>query len=135
MREGSSLARTRITEKPDGRGKVKRLPLIIAAGSRRKRRETDDAQKSMVSLWRERWSLGIDASSVIALRTLKIAAGGVAAEVEACRMVNEKIETGLALQALALTGGLGLTASSAATKMLTHYRRKVRANRRRLAKR
>ena len=81
------------------------------------------------------WSLGIDASSVIALRTLKIAAGGVAAEVEACRMVNGKIKTGLALQALALTGGFGLTASSAATKMLTHYRRKVRANRRRLAKR
>ena len=81
------------------------------------------------------WSLGIDASSVIALRTLKIAAGGVAAEVEAFQMVNEKIETGLALQALALTGGLGLTASSVATKMLTHYRRKVRANRRRLAKR
>ena len=81
------------------------------------------------------WSLGIDASSVIALRTLKIAAGGEAAEVEAYRMVSEKIETGLALQALALTGGLGLTAPSAATKMLTHYRRKVRANRRRLAKR
>jgi hypothetical protein len=81
------------------------------------------------------WSLGIDASSVIALRTLKIAAGGAAAEVEACRMVSEKIETVLALQALALTGGLGLTASSVATKMLTHYRRKVHANRRRLAKR
>ena len=81
------------------------------------------------------WSLGTDASSVIALRTLKIAAGGVAAEVEACRMVSEKIETGLALQALALTGGLGLTASSAATKMLRQYRRKVRANRRRLAER
>jgi hypothetical protein len=80
------------------------------------------------------WSLGTDASSVIALRTLKIAAGGVAAEVEARRMVSEKIEAGLALQALVLTGGLGLTASSAATKMLTHYRRKVRANRRRLAK-
>ena len=81
------------------------------------------------------WSLGIDASSVIALRTLKSAAGGVAAEIEACRMVSEKIETGLALQALALTGGLGLTASSAATKMLRHYRRKVSANRGRLAKR
>jgi hypothetical protein len=50
-------------------------------------------------------------------------------------MVSEKIETVLALQALALTGGLGLTASSVATKMLTHYRRKVHANRRRLAKR
>jgi hypothetical protein len=80
------------------------------------------------------WSLGMEASSVIALRTLKIAAGGVAAEVEARRMVSEKIEAGLALQALALTGGLGLTADVAATKMLAHYRRKVRANRRRLAK-
>jgi hypothetical protein len=49
-------------------------------------------------------------------------------------MVSEKIEAGLALQALALTGGLGLTADGAATKMLAHYRRKVRANRRRLAK-
>jgi hypothetical protein len=39
----------------------------------------------------------------------KIAAGGVAAEVEACRMVSEKIETGLALQALALTGVKGGT--------------------------
>jgi len=80
------------------------------------------------------WSLGMEASSVIALRTLKIAAGGVAAEVEARRMVSEKIEASLALQALALTGGLGLTADGAATKMLAHYRRKVRANRRRLAK-
>ena len=80
------------------------------------------------------WSLGIDASSVIALRTLKIAAGGAAAEIEARRMVSEKIETGLALQALALTGRLALTAPSTATKMLAHYRRKVRANRRRLAK-
>jgi len=105
--------------------------LIIAAGSRR----TDDAQKSMVGFGMNAWSLGKDASSVIALRTLTIAAGGVAAEVEARRMVSEKIETVLALQALALTGGLGLTASSVATKMLTHYRRKVHANRRRLAKR
>jgi hypothetical protein len=80
------------------------------------------------------WSLGLEASSVIALRTLKIAAGGVAAEAETRRMVSEKLETGLALQALALTGGLGLTAHSAATKTLAHYRRKVRANRRRLAK-
>jgi hypothetical protein len=81
------------------------------------------------------WSLGVEASSVIALRTLKIAAGGVGAEVEARRMVSEKIEAGLDLQALALAGGLGLSAERAATKMLSHYRRKVRANRRRLANR
>ena len=49
-------------------------------------------------------------------------------------MVSEKIEAGFTLQALAWTGGLGLTADGAATKMLAHYRRKVRANRRRLAK-
>jgi hypothetical protein len=78
------------------------------------------------------WSLGLEASSVIALRTLKIAIGGPAAEAEARRMVSEKLEAGLTLQALALTGGLGLTANSAATKTLAHYRRKVRANRRRL---
>jgi hypothetical protein len=135
MREGSSHARTRITEKGRWTRQGRALPLIIAAGSRRKRRETNDVQKSMVRFGVNAWSLGTDTSSVIALRTLKIAAGGAAAEVEACRMVSEKIETVLALQALALTGGLGLTASSVATKMLTHYRRKVHANRRRLAKR
>jgi hypothetical protein len=80
------------------------------------------------------WSLGLEASSVIALRTLKIAIGGTAAEAETRRMVSEKLEAGLALQALALTAGLGLTTNSAATKTLAHYRRKVRANRRRLAK-
>jgi hypothetical protein len=80
------------------------------------------------------WRLGVEASSVIALRTLKLAAGGAAAQAEARRMVSEKIEAGLALHARALTGGLGLTAQSAATKTLAHYRRKVRANRRRLAK-
>jgi hypothetical protein len=81
------------------------------------------------------WSLGLDASSVIALRTLKIAAGGVVAGAEARRMVSEKIEAGTALHILAATGGLGLTAHSAASRTLAHYRRKVRANRRRLAKR
>jgi hypothetical protein len=79
------------------------------------------------------WYLGLEASSVIALRMLKIAAGGVAAEVEARRMVSEKIEAGLALQALALTGGLGQS-DSAAKKMVAHYRGEVRANRRRLAR-
>jgi hypothetical protein len=77
------------------------------------------------------WSLGFEASSVIALRTLKIAIGGPAAEAEMRRMVIEKIEAGLTLQALALTGGLGRSAHSAATKTLADYRRNARANRRR----
>ncbi len=81
------------------------------------------------------WSLGLEASSVVLSRTMKIAAGGSAAETEARRMVSEKIDAGLALQAMAFTGGLGLTPESAASKTLAHFRRKVRANRRRLAKR
>jgi hypothetical protein len=55
------------------------------------------------------WSLALEASTVIALRTAKLAAGTAAGEAEARRMVREKIEAGLALQALALTGGLGRT--------------------------
>lgn len=80
------------------------------------------------------WALGIEASLTMSLRAMKIMAGGPAAETEARRMVSEKIEAGQALQTKALTGGLGTTAPGAAAKTLKHYRRKVRANRRRLAK-
>ena len=80
------------------------------------------------------WTLSLEASSVIGLRTLKIAAGGPAADAEARKMVSEKVDAALALQMTAMTGGLGFTAPSAAAKTLTHYRRKVRANRRRLSK-
>ena len=81
------------------------------------------------------WLLGVEATSVVTLRLLKIAAGGAAGEAEARLMVDEKIKAGLDLQTMALTGGLGLTPHGAATKTLAHYRRKVRANRRRLVKR
>jgi hypothetical protein len=80
------------------------------------------------------WRLGLEASSVIGLRTLKIAQGGAAGRAEAERMVSEKVEAGLALQALAIAGGLGTTPASASARTLAHYRRKVKANRRRLTK-
>ena len=80
------------------------------------------------------WSLALEASTVIGLRTLKIAAGGAAGEAEARRMVSEKIDAGLALQTMTLTGALGFTPHGAAARTITHYRRKVRANRRRLSK-
>jgi hypothetical protein len=81
------------------------------------------------------WSLGLEASSVIGLRALKIAAGGPAAEAETRRMFVEKIEAGWAIQGKALTGALGLTPHSATMRTLAHYRRKVRSNQRRLAER
>jgi hypothetical protein len=80
------------------------------------------------------WALGLEASSVIGLRTMKLAAGGAAAQTEAELMVREKIEAGMALQARAMAGGLGITPHGAAARTLAHYRRKVRANQRRLSK-
>jgi hypothetical protein len=97
-------------------------------------RKGSRARSSWLAIWADACSLGFEASSVIGLRAMKLAIGGKAAATEAQRMVSEKIEAGLALQARALSGGLGTTALSAATKTLDHYRQKVCANQRRLAK-
>ena len=80
------------------------------------------------------WRLGLEASVVMGLRTLKIAQGGELGAAEADLMVREKVAAGLALGAIALSGGLGASPASASARTLAHYRRKVRANRRRLVK-
>jgi len=80
------------------------------------------------------WTLAWEASAVIGLRGMKMAAGGAAAQAELSRMVSEKVEAAAVLQAKALTGGLGYTQEQGARKTLTHYRKKIRANRRRLTK-
>lgn len=80
------------------------------------------------------WRLGVEASAVMGLRALKIAQGGAGGEAEVERMVSEKVAAAMDLQVRALTGGLGLTPASASARTLAHYRRKVRANRRRLSK-
>jgi hypothetical protein len=80
------------------------------------------------------WSLGLEASAVIGLRALKIGQGGASGQAEVERMISEKVEAALDLQLRALTGGLGATPASASARTLTHYRRKVKANRRRLSR-
>ena len=97
-------------------------------------RKRSRARNAWLELWANACSLGFEASSVIGLRAMKLAIGGKAAATEAQRMVSEKIEAGLALQAKALSGGLGATALGAAAKTLDHYQQKVRANQTRLAK-
>jgi len=87
-----------------------------------------------LGIGRDAVALGMEAAVVVGLRTLKIGLGGRRARAEARRMVTEKVDAALALQTLALTGGLGVTAPGAAAKTIRHYHRKVRANRRRLAK-
>jgi hypothetical protein len=80
------------------------------------------------------WALGMEASTVVGLRALRLSGGGRPAKQERQRMVAEKVDAALALQAAALTGGLGVTPQQTTSKSLAHYRRKVRANRRRLLK-
>lgn len=80
------------------------------------------------------WSLGVEASAVMGLRVMKITQGGASGQAEAERMISEKVEAALDLQARTLTGGLGVTPASATARTLAHYRRKVKANRRRLSR-
>ena len=79
-------------------------------------------------------ALNFEASLVIALRTISMAAGGPGAEKESQRMVSEKLGALIDLQTMFFTGRLGTSAPDTFNKAVTHYRRKVRANKRRLTK-
>lgn len=79
------------------------------------------------------WKLGMDATllamesqQVIGLRLAKLSLGGPAAQIEAQRMVSEKI---MAAGEAAMMIATGVSAQ----KVVTGYRRKVRANARRLS--
>lgn len=78
-------------------------------------------------------ALGMEAASVIGLRVAGAAAGDPRAAQEAWRMWSEKIVALSELQMRLFTGRLGSTPSAVAKATLTHYRRKVRTNRRRLS--
>lgn len=80
------------------------------------------------------WAMGLEASTVIGLRTLKIAAGGSAAQTEINLMVSEKVTAAMTLPLLAMTGQLGISGPTVAAGSIRHLRGKVRANRRRLSK-
>lgn len=69
--------------------------------------------------------LTMEAQQVIWLRTMKLAAGGTAAQREATRMVSEKMAAGMKASAQIATG-------ASADKVIRGYRSKTRANLRRL---
>src|SRR6202020_1122160 len=79
------------------------------------------------------WALGLEASTVIGLRALRLAQGGAKAEEEARLMVTEKLTAAQELQQAGAAGTLGSSGPTIASRVLRHYRRKVRANRRRLS--
>jgi hypothetical protein len=80
------------------------------------------------------WVLGMESAAVMTMRSMKVAAGGAAATAEMQRMVSEKVQAGLDLQTLALRGALGATMPDLVSKTTRHYRKRVRANHRRLTK-
>ena len=71
---------------------------------------------------------GFEAQRVIALRLMKLAAGGPAANVEARKMVVEKLAASAEASTTLATGG-------SAQKVLKRYRTIMRANERRLTRR
>ncbi len=80
------------------------------------------------------WQIGLEAQSVIALRTLRLAAGGTRAEAEASRMVTEKILAAGEAQVTAAAAAMrGHKKHVVAGKALNVYSKRVRANRRRLS--
>lgn len=80
------------------------------------------------------WMLGAEASLVAGMRLARIAAGGTQAVSETQLMLTEKVQAAAEWQMQMLAGGLGTTPLSATNRTLRHYRGKVAASRRRLAR-
>ncbi len=78
--------------------------------------------------------LGAEASNVIALRMLKLAGGGAAAALEAERMVSEKVAAAMDAHSALVLGALSGAPHAGPDRAVAVYRRKVRANRRRLTR-
>ena len=72
--------------------------------------------------------LAIESQQVIGLRLIALAAGGAAGQAEAQRMVTEKV-------AAAGEAAMMMATGASTAKVVAGYRRKVRANARRLSKR
>ncbi|QCB37282.1 hypothetical protein E5554_05195 [Sphingobium sp. PAMC28499] len=89
---------------------------------------------SSLSLTFDCWSLGLEAWSVIGMRLPRLMSGNASAMAEAQLMVREKMEAAALLQWKFMTGSLGASAPAMMSASVTHYRKAVRKNRRRLAR-
>jgi hypothetical protein len=86
--------------------------------------------------WMDAAEFGLEAQRVIAMRLMKIAAGGPAGAAECARMVTEKFAAAAAAQSAgAIALARGNSFETAAELALVPLRRSVRANHRRLSRR
>ena len=88
---------------------------------------------SWSKLWTDAAMMGLEAQQVIALRMWKAASGGVAAVAEAERMVTEKAQAAIDAQRILATSALAGAPHLGPERAVALYRRRVRANRRRLS--
>lgn len=97
-------------------------------------RSRRSAATSWFDLSMDAWRLGAEAQTVIALRMMKIAAGGPGVDAETRRMVAEKVGAAMELSTKAAISAMTGGAPVGPAHAVAHYRRKVRANTRRLLK-
>jgi len=82
------------------------------------------------------FQLGVEAQGVIALRMMRLASGGAAGEAEMSRMVIEKTAAVAEAQVTAAAAVMaGQKDHVVAGKALRVFRKRVRANKRRLSRR
>ena len=89
-------------------------------------------QATWFKLGIDAWALGWQATRVMGLRTARMAEGGPAAGMEAWLMLTEKWHAAAEIQTDLLTRGANASPAAATRRTLTHYKRKVAANDRRL---
>jgi len=96
----------------------------------------EDPLRDPLTAWLDASSLALEAQWVVALRMMRLAAGGAVALREAQRMVSEKAIANAQAQfaaGMAMAAGRGIKGASAAAAK--PYRRAIKANHRRLTRR
>jgi hypothetical protein len=94
-----------------------------------------DHDQSLASFGLKAWQLGFEAQSVVALRIMRLAAGGGRADTEVSRMVTEKVLVAGEAQMAAATAIMRARKKHVvAGKALKVYSKRVRANKRRLSR-
>jgi len=118
---------------------------VIGKETRRPRNVAQIGKGTMSNLFRTWYNwfsvssqtamLALEAQSVIALRLMRIAAGGALARSETTRMVMEKAQALGEAQAVAVVGSVtGRNRRHIAKKVAGVYKKRVRGNRRRLTR-
>lgn len=82
---------------------------------------------AILKSWLNLVMLAAESQQVIWLRLMKLSAGGAAAQAEANRMASEKLVAAAQAMGRVMLG-------DSADRVVRHYRRKVRANKRRLSR-